>query len=121
LRIGGPESWPKAIFNVAWGNAPGRNADSRFLAEGHLHPGGRNTVKMAFGQKGPNDNAVLGRLPQATVGIGLRPNRADARMRNFSACDSKPGSAPLMDDPLGKNSEFRTEMTEKLMTERYCG
>jgi hypothetical protein len=47
-------------------------------------------VNMAFGQKRSNDHAVLGRYPQATVEAGLRPNRADARMLNFAAGDSKP-------------------------------
>jgi len=30
--------WPKANLTVAWGNAPGNQADPEiFLAEGHIH------------------------------------------------------------------------------------
>jgi hypothetical protein len=61
LRICGPKFWPKATFTIAWGNAPGRNGNIGSLAEGHIHRTLFAWVNMAFGQKRPDDNAVLGR------------------------------------------------------------
>jgi len=64
LRICGSKFWPKATFTVAWGNAPGRNGNIGSLAEGHIHRTLFAWVNMAFGQKRPDDNAVLGRCPR---------------------------------------------------------
>ena len=66
--------WPKAITNVAWGNAPGVRDDRNRV-------GRRPTstcparMNMAFGQKRHARGASPGVLPQATVIGGLRPNR----------------------------------------------
>jgi hypothetical protein len=44
-------SWPKAIFTVAWGIAPGIRTVTNRLAEGHIHGERQGAVNMAFGQE----------------------------------------------------------------------
>jgi hypothetical protein len=43
--------WPKAIFTVAWGLAPGIRTVTNRLAEGHIHGERQGVVNMAFGQE----------------------------------------------------------------------
>ena len=50
--------WPKAMFIVVWGTAPGPNRKRRFLAEGQANV------------------AVAGALPQATVRHGVLPDNS---------------------------------------------
>ncbi len=67
--------WPKAIANVAWGNAPGVRDDSNRVAEGQHQRVAAARMNMAFGQQRHTRGVSPGALPQATVIGGLRPNR----------------------------------------------
>jgi hypothetical protein len=72
-------SWPKAIFTVAWGIAPGIRTVTNRLAEGHIHRERQGAVNMAFGQENALFSRVPGALPQATVTVGLRPTPEASR------------------------------------------
>jgi len=85
LRIFVSWVWPKAIFTVAWGNAPGTGANIRCLAEGHIHRRISDNVSMAFGQKKPNDTVALGRCPRLRWEQAFGQARTDCEMHNFKA------------------------------------
>jgi hypothetical protein len=51
-------------ITVAWGNAPGLAPRIHLLAEGHIHAGGCDTLKMAFGQNVSYRLCFLGLRPR---------------------------------------------------------
>jgi hypothetical protein len=55
---------PKAVFTVAWGNAPGLDNLDASLAEGHIQAGYAVVMNMAFGQSPHLGPALLGFHPR---------------------------------------------------------
>jgi hypothetical protein len=75
--------WPKAIFTVAWGNAPGTPAKFRWFGRRPYSPPCIRQCEHGLQPKEPSDTGVLGRCPRLRWEQAFGQAWPDCQMRNF--------------------------------------